>query len=104
MDRLGAKVSANSPWMDEGPWADEITIGTLPLEPGQEMKLTYDFGDNWQFKVKLERIEATDPKSKKPRILEKAKARHPNNIRAGTSEPATSSTSRARKRLMGRKR
>ena len=70
MRSLGAKVSANSPWTDEGPWADQITIGSLPLEPGQEMKLTYDFGDNWQFKVKLERIEAADPKSKKPRILE----------------------------------
>lgn len=69
-DRLGAEVSANSPWMDEGPWADEIQIGSLPLEPGQEMKLTYDFGDCWKFAVKLEKIEETSQRGKKPRLLE----------------------------------
>jgi hypothetical protein len=70
IDRLGAESPANSPMMDEGPYADEIKIGTLPLDLGQVMKLTYDFGDNWQFTVKLERIEATNSKAKKPRLLE----------------------------------
>jgi hypothetical protein len=81
IDRMGAEVTAGHPATDEGPWADQIKIGTLPLEPGQEMKLTYDFGDNWEFKVKLERVEATDTKSKKPRILEshgKAPEQYPN--------------------------
>jgi hypothetical protein len=41
-----------------------------PLEPGQTMELTYDFGDNWQFTVKLERIELPDARRKAPRILE----------------------------------
>ena len=57
--------------MDEGPWADQIPIGTLPLEPGQTMQLLYDFGDNWQFTVKLERIEPPGARIKAPRILEK---------------------------------
>jgi hypothetical protein len=70
IDRMGAVATAGHPAMDEGPWADEITIGTLPLEPGQEMQLTYDFGDNWKFAVKLEKVEATDLKTKKPRVLE----------------------------------
>ena len=69
-DRLGAVVTAGHSFSQEGPWADDIAIGTLPLDPGQEMQLTYDFGDNWQFKVKLERIEPANPKAKKPRILE----------------------------------
>jgi pRiA4b ORF-3-like protein len=71
-DRLGASVSAGHPAMDEGPWAAEIPIGTLPLEPGQTMQLVYDFGDNWRFTVKLERIEppGTKAKAKGPRILE----------------------------------
>jgi len=34
------------------------------------MELTYDFGDNWTFTVKLDRIEHPDAKLKAPRILE----------------------------------
>jgi hypothetical protein len=69
-DRLGAEASAVHPEMDEGPWADQIPIGTLPLEPGQTMQLVYDFGDNWRFTVKLERVEPPGAKAKGPRILE----------------------------------
>jgi Plasmid pRiA4b ORF-3-like protein len=71
-DRRGAEVVANHPGIDEGPWADEISIGSLPLEPGQTMQLWYDFGDDWRFTIKLERVEPSDAKarSKKPRILE----------------------------------
>jgi Plasmid pRiA4b ORF-3-like protein len=80
-DHLGTKVSATHPAMDEGPWADQVRIGTLPLEPGQRMKLVYDFGDNWQFAIKLERIEPPSAKNKTPRILErhgKAPEQYPN--------------------------
>ncbi len=69
-DRLGAKATASHSAMDEGPWADQIPVGTLPLEPGQTMKLLYDFGDSWKFTVKLERIEPPGAKAKRPRILE----------------------------------
>jgi hypothetical protein len=69
-DRLGATVSAFHPYMDEGPFADEVPIGTLPLEPGRTMQLVYDFGDNWKFIVKLERIEPPGAKIKAPKILE----------------------------------
>ncbi len=69
-NRLGAKVSVHHPEMDEPPYTDEVLIGTLPLEPGQTMELTYDFGDNWHFTVKLDRIEPPAAKLKAPRILE----------------------------------
>src|SRR5208282_1116509 len=69
-NRMGAKVSVHHPAMNEPPYTDEISIGTLPLEPGQTMELTYDFGDNWTFTVKLDRIEHPDAKLKAPRILE----------------------------------
>jgi hypothetical protein len=69
-DRMGATVRVNHPAMDEPPYTDEVRIGTLPLEPGQTMELTYDFGDNWPFTVKLVRIEPPDAKLKAPRILE----------------------------------
>ena len=79
-DRLGSNVSALHPAMDEGPWADQILIGTLPMEPGQTMQLLYDFGDSWRFTIKLERIDP-DVKKKTPRILEshgKAPEQYPN--------------------------
>jgi pRiA4b ORF-3-like protein len=69
-DRLGTAATAGHPAMDEGPWADQIPIGTLPLEPGRTMTLIYDFGDNWKFTVKLERIEPPGAKIKAPRLLE----------------------------------
>ncbi len=69
-DRLGAKATAVHPADDDGPWADEIEIGTLPLEPGQTMQLRYDFGDDWRFTIKLERIDPPGPEPKPPRIVE----------------------------------
>jgi hypothetical protein len=69
-NRQGARVTVCHPAMDEGPWADQVQIGTLPLDPGQTMELEYDFGDSWKFKIKLERIEPPGRRSKAPRILE----------------------------------
>jgi hypothetical protein len=79
-DRFGAKVRALHPACDEPPFANEIPIGTLPLEPGQSMEFTYDFGDSWQFAVKLERIEPAQKGPRTPKVLEShGKApRHPN--------------------------
>ena len=72
-DRMGVTCSASHPAMDEPPYADNISIGSLPLEPGQSMDLMYDFGDNWRFTIKLERVEPPSGKAKPkaPRILEK---------------------------------
>jgi hypothetical protein len=70
VDRQGATASAAHPAMEEGPWADEITVGTLPLEPGHTMKLLYDFGDSWRFTIKLLRIDPPGAKPQSPRILE----------------------------------
>ena len=70
-DRLGATCTVNHPEVEEGPWTDEVSIGSLPLEPGQSMELLYDFGDEWPFTVKLERIDPPGGKAKAPRIIEK---------------------------------
>ena len=82
-DRLGSRVAARHPYSDEGPWADQMPIGRLPLEPGQSMDLLYDFGDSWRFTVTLERIDPPAGKGKAlaPRILErhgKAPPQYPN--------------------------
>ncbi len=71
LDRYGATVRVLHPYCDEGPWTDEVHIGELPLEIGQSMKLTYDFGDSWQFDVKLEQIEPPGTRRKAPRIVER---------------------------------
>jgi hypothetical protein len=70
-DRIGAGISVYHPGMNEDPSADQIPIGTLPLEPGQTMTLLYDFGDNWEFDVKLERVEPRDAKKKAARIVKR---------------------------------
>ncbi len=68
-DRFGVTVEAHHPSMDEGPFTDEVELGTLPLEPGHTMLFEFDFGDCWQFEVTLERVDPPD-KRKVPRILE----------------------------------
>src|SRR5262249_42696211 len=68
-DRFGTTVAINHEYMDEPPWATEVTLGELPLEPGQSMRFWYDFGDDWRFDVKLERTERPTTRTKAPRIM-----------------------------------
>jgi hypothetical protein len=66
---FGALERVNHPYMDEGPWADDVLIGNLPLRIGQKMSYLYDFGDNWEFEVTLEKIDL-DRKIEKQILLE----------------------------------
>jgi len=70
-DQHGAKVQVRHPNMDEGPWTDEFPVGSLPLGLGEAMQFHFDFGDDWRFTVKLERIEPPGAKIKAPHILDK---------------------------------
>jgi hypothetical protein len=70
-DRLGATTRVMHPYCDEGPWTDEVCVGDLPLNPGQSMVFHFDFGDDWRFDVRLERIEPPGSKIKAPKVLEK---------------------------------
>jgi hypothetical protein len=67
--RNGASLNINHPYLEEPPFTDEFTVGELPLQQGQTMTFLFDFGDNWQFNLILEEIEAPDPKLTKPKIL-----------------------------------
>jgi hypothetical protein len=69
-DVLGRRVSVRHPVMDEGPFTDEVEIGALPLKVGQSMTFMYDFGDNWEFDVKLMRIDPPS-RGKLPKVLKK---------------------------------
>ena len=44
--------------MGESFTTDQTPVGTLPLELGQTMHLLYDFGDEWEFTITLERVAA----------------------------------------------
>ncbi len=81
-DSFGAEAKVMHPYCDEGPFGDEVSVGELPLAPGQSMRLTYDFGDSWRFDVKLERVDPPDRRIKAPRILE-------SHGKAGNSIPTT---------------
>jgi hypothetical protein len=69
-DARGRQAEVHHPYMDEGPWGDQVSLGSLPLQPGQTSTLLYDFGDSWRFDVRLERIDPPG-KLQGPRVLEK---------------------------------
>jgi hypothetical protein len=69
-NRFGVWEKVTHPAMDEGPWANEVRVGDVPLQIGQRMTYLYDFGDSWRFDVALERVEAGETESAKPVILD----------------------------------
>jgi hypothetical protein len=69
-DRSGTAVRISDPRCGDSPCTDEVRIGELPLDPGQTMDFLYDYGDNWEFTIKLERVEPPGTKIKAPRIME----------------------------------
>ncbi len=69
-NRMGVTVLVHHPSVHRTPYTDQVRIGSLPLDAGESMDLIYDFGDNWQFAIKLERIDPPDSSRKAPRILE----------------------------------
>ena len=45
------------PYMDEGPFTDEVLVGDIPLSIGQSMTYVFDFGDSWTFDLVLEQVD-----------------------------------------------
>jgi hypothetical protein len=54
--------------------ADEVTLGEAGLLPGQLVEFRYDFGDNWRFKVLLEKRDASEGGGKPEVLAEHGKA------------------------------
>jgi hypothetical protein len=69
-DHFGRTIKIGHPYLETPPFADQVQIGNLSLEPGSKMTYLYDFGDNWKFDVQLEAINPPDNKIKKPKVLE----------------------------------
>jgi len=69
--RDGMKLQIDSPDCHNGDtFADETTIGALPLDEKQSMLFHYDFGAAWRFKVVLEKIVTADTERAVPKIVE----------------------------------
>jgi hypothetical protein len=71
-DRSGRILEIAHPACDDADgFTDEFAIGFLPLDPGQSMTLLYDYGDSWQFTIKLEQILPANGRTRKPKITAK---------------------------------
>jgi hypothetical protein len=79
-DQRGQSRVYNHPYTDEGPFTPEIAVGETGLALKGEMLFTFDYGDYWQFKVRLEQIEAEPCRLRGPEVVEsagKAPAQYP---------------------------
>ena len=71
-DQRGKNRQYNRPEGDEGPYTDEISVAATELPLKGEMIFTFDYGDNWQFKVVLENVEPGRSSLKRPQIVASA--------------------------------
>ena len=81
-DQRGRSRVYHHPYTDEGPFTPEITVGETDLGLKDKMRLTFDYGDYWQFDVRLEKVEAEPCRLKQPKVIEsegKAPEQYPNS-------------------------
>jgi hypothetical protein len=69
-DRFGKTIHISHAAIEEPPSTGEVAVGEIPLRPGASMEYLFDFGDQWCFDVKLERIDPSDARIRKPKLLE----------------------------------
>jgi hypothetical protein len=71
-DKRGKSRVYNDPRSDEGPFTLDVAVGEMELALRGEMLFTFDYGDNWQFKLRLEQIESGPDGPRKPKVIESA--------------------------------
>jgi hypothetical protein len=72
-DRRGMEVHAVAPEIGDGEvFADEVRLGELPISEGDTITMLYDFGDSWDFRVKLERVGDKPSRRKGPRVVKQS--------------------------------
>jgi hypothetical protein len=82
-DQRGKSRVYNHPYTDEGPFTPEISVGETDLALKGEMLFTFDYGDCWQFKVRLEQIEAEPCRLRGPKLVGSAgnaQAQYPESV------------------------
>jgi len=70
-NRFGVFEEVKHPYTEESPSTAEVKIGELPLRPGSVLEYLFDFGDNWLFEVRLEKLEPVNPKIRRPVVIER---------------------------------
>ncbi len=80
-NRFGIFEEVKHPYTEESPSTAEVKVGELPLGPGSTLEYLFDFGDNWLFEVRLEKLEPVHPEIRRPRVIERrgqAPSQYPN--------------------------
>jgi hypothetical protein len=67
---FGVEMYITHPYLEEEPSTSEVLVGQVPLRVGQSMVYLYDFGDQWEFDVTLERVDLAGAGTTDPIILE----------------------------------
>ena len=68
-DQLGKAREYHHSYMDEGPYSSEITVGESGLPEKEAMLFKFDFGDDWRFLLRLEKIAPPEENLKETRVL-----------------------------------
>jgi hypothetical protein len=71
-DQRGKNRVYNHPDCDEGPWTPEIAVGETDLALKDAMRFMFDYGDDWEFEVRLEKIEAGACRLRQSKVIESA--------------------------------
>jgi len=69
-NRKGVAVEVFAPQLDENFSTTEVRIGNMGLNPGDSLLYIYDYGDQWEFTLILEKINADNQERSNPIILE----------------------------------
>jgi len=59
-------------WCVRGPWTSEVAVGESDLAIRGEMQFIFDYGDYWQFDVRLESVDDGDSPADQPELIESA--------------------------------
>lgn len=70
-DRRGQTVQIVCPEIrDANAWTDEVAVQDLPLAEQAAMTFFFDYGDNWNFTVKLESVTEDDPTLNEAKVIQ----------------------------------
>ena len=69
-NQYGKLTTTYHPGMEDGPSCKSVQIGGMGLRSRATVDFNFDFGDNWEFFLKLEKVGPPDPTSKQVRVVE----------------------------------
>nr|MBS0021318.1 hypothetical protein [Gammaproteobacteria bacterium] len=72
-DRFGCTIEIDHPYLaghSDNALTDAVKVGEIPLTKGMRMAFLFDFGDQWEFVIETESVDA-GPAITQPQVLEK---------------------------------